>query len=46
MKMIKIPYTFNKTFENKYVKGKNTEKLEIIVIIQGNIEVLLITYAI
>ena len=33
-------------FENQYLKGKNIVKLEIIVIIQGNIESLRIAYVI
>ena len=39
-------YKNAKICENKYLKDKNTVKLEIIVIIQGNIEVLRIAYVI
>ena len=40
-------YIYRENFENKYVKDKkNIVKFEIIVIIQGNIEVLRIAYAI
>ena len=42
----KICYICKKKFENKYVKDKNIVKLEIIVIIQRNIEVLRIAYVI
>ena len=40
----KICYICNKKLENKYLKDKKIVKLEIVVIIQGNIEVLAITY--
>ena len=40
----KICYICNKKLENKYLKDKKIVKLEIVVIIQGNIEVLGITY--
>ena len=42
----KICYICEGTFDNKYLKDKKVVKLEIIVIIQGNIEVLRIAYAI
>ena len=42
----KICYICKEKFENKYLKDKNIVKLEIIVIIQGNIEVLRIAYVI
>ena len=42
----KICYICKEKFENKYLKDKNIVKLEIIVIIQGNIEVLHIAYVI
>ena len=34
----KICYIFKEKFENKYLKGKNIVKLEIIVVILGNTE--------
>ena len=40
----KIYYICKETFENKYVKYKKQKKLKIIVITQGNIEVLRIAY--
>ena len=42
----KICYICKGKFDNKYLKDKKVVKLEIILIIQGNIEVLHITYAI
>ena len=42
----KIYYICKAKFANKYLKDKKVVKLEIIFIIQGNIEVLHITYAI
>ena len=42
----KICYISKEKLEYKYVKEKNIVKLEIIVIIQGNIEVLHIAYVI
>ena len=42
----KICYICKGKFDNKYLKDKKVVKLEIILIIQGNIEVLYITYAI
>ena len=43
MKIQKISYIYKEKFENKYLKDKkNIIKLEIIAIIQGNTEVLLI----
>ena len=42
----KICYICKGKFDNKYLKDKKVVKLEIIFIIQGNIEVLYITYAI
>ena len=42
----KICYICKEKFENKYLKDKNIIKLEIIVIIQGNIKVLLIAHVI
>ena len=42
----KVCYICKKSFENKYLKIKNIVKLEIIVIIQENIEVLRIAYVI
>ena len=41
-----ICYIRKEKFENKYLKIKNIVKLEIIVIIQGNIEELRIAYVI
>ena len=41
----KICYICKGKFDNKYLKDKKVVKLEIIFIIQGNIEVLHITYA-
>ena len=46
MKMTKSCLICKEKFENKYVKDKNIVKLEIIVIIQRNIEVLRIAYVI
>ena len=40
----KTCYICKETFENKYLKEKTPEKSEIIVIIQGNIEVMCIEY--
>ena len=34
----KVFYIFKEKFENKYLKGKNIVKLEIIVVILGNTE--------
>ena len=42
----KICYICKEKFENRYIKDKKYLKLEIIVIIQGNIEVLRIAYVI
>ena len=43
----RICYVYQEKFENKYLKEKNNfVKLEIIVMIQGNIEVLRIAYVI
>ena len=42
----KICYICKEKFENKYVKDKNIGKLEIILILQGNIKVLGIVYVI
>ena len=42
----KIGYICKEKFKNKYLKEKNIVKLEIIVIIQENIEVLPIAYVI
>ena len=42
----KIRYICKEKFENKYLKDKNIAKLEIIVIIQENIEMLWIAYVI
>ena len=42
----KICYIYHEKFYNKYLKDKNIVKLEIIVIIQGNIEKLHIAYII
>ena len=42
----KICYICRENFENKYLKGNNVEKLKIIVIMQGNKEVLQIAYVI
>ena len=42
----KFCYIFKENFENKYLKKKYIVKLEIIVFIQGNTEVLLIEYII
>ena len=39
-------YICKEKFENKYLKDKRFQKLEIIVIIQGNIEVLGIAYGV
>ena len=40
----KICYICKEWFGNKYVKDKNTKKLEIIAIIQRNLEVLHMAY--
>ena len=40
----KTCYICKETFENKYLKENPPEKSEIIVIIQGNIEVMCIEY--
>ena len=40
----KTCYICKETFENKYLKENPLEKSEIIVIIQGNIEVMCIEY--
>ena len=40
----KICYIFKEKLENKYLKDKNIVKLEIVVIIQENIQVLHIAY--
>ena len=42
----KICYICKEKFENKYVKDKNIGKLEIILILQGNIKMLGIVYVI
>ena len=42
----KICYIYKDNFENKYVKEKNVVRPEIIVFIQGNIEVLRIAFAV
>ena len=42
----KICYICKEKFENRYMKDKKYLKLEIIVIIQGNIEALRIAYVI
>ena len=42
----KICYIYQDNFENKYVKEKNVVRPEIIVFIQGNIEVLRIAFAV
>ena len=42
----KIYYICKEKFESKCVKDKNVVKLKIIIIIQGNIEVLRIAYVI
>ena len=44
--MKKICYICKEKFENKHLKDKNIVKLEIIVTIQGHIEVLRIAYVI
>ena len=41
-----ICYICKEEFENKYLKDENIVKLRIIVIIQGNIDVLRIAYVI
>ena len=46
MEMQKYVKFVKKNVKNKYLKGKNIIKLEIIVIMQGNIEVLHIAYVI
>ena len=43
---VKICYIYKDNFENKYVKEKNIVRPEIIVFIQGNIEVLRIAFAV
>ena len=40
----RICYIFHKKFENKYLKDENVVKLEIIVILLTNIEMLSIAY--
>ena len=40
----KICYICKEKFENKYLKDKKCPKVEIIVILQGNVEVLRIVY--
>ena len=45
-KNTKVSYICKEKFENKYLKDRNIVKLEIIVIKQGNIEVLRIAYVI
>ena len=45
-KNAKMCYICKEKFENKYWKDKKVVKLEILVIIQGNMEVLRITYVI
>ena len=42
----KICYICNKKLENKYLEDKKYRKIKIIVILQGNIEVLCIAYII
>ena len=42
----KICYICKEKFKNKHLKGKNIVKFEIIVIIQGNIQVMHIAYVI
>ena len=44
MNIQKFCYICKEKIEDKYVKDKNIAKLEIIVIIQGNIKVLRIAY--
>ena len=46
MKMQKSAIFAKQKFENEYLKDKNIVKLEVIVIIQGNIEILYIAYVI
>ena len=45
-KNTKVSYICKEKFENEYLKDRNIVKLEIIVIKQGNIEVLRIAYVI
>ena len=40
----KVCFIFKEKFKNKYVKGKNFVKSEIIVIVKRNIDVLRIAY--